>query len=84
MPKSYGNFIAGRWTPSSTKATIESRSPATRKLLATFPQGTRAEVGDAVASADAARVSWKRMPAPRRGELLLKAAQILREQKDRL
>ena len=84
MPKSYGHFIGGRWTTSSTKATIESRSPATRKLLATFPQGTRAEVGEAVASADATRGAWKRMPAPRRGELLLAAAKILRERKDKL
>lgn len=84
MPKSYGHFIAGRWVASSAKETIESRSPATRKLLATFPRGTRAEVGQAVASAEAARGSWKRMPAPRRGELLLTAAKILRERKDKL
>lgn len=84
MPKSYGHFIDGRWTRSATKAVIESRSPATRKLLATFPQGTRADMADAVAAADAARMAWKRMPAPRRGEILLRAAQILRERKAQL
>ena len=84
MPKSYGHFIAGRWNAPSAKATIESRSPATRKLLATFPQGTRAEMGEAVAAAEGARGAWKRMPAPRRGELLLRAAQIFRERKDKL
>jgi alpha-ketoglutaric semialdehyde dehydrogenase len=84
MPKSYGQFIAGRWSPSSNKATIESRSPATRKLLATFAQGSRADVADAVGAAESARGAWKRMPAPRRGELLLRAAQIFRERKDRL
>ena len=84
MPKEYGNLIAGQWTPPSRNGTIESRSPATRKLLATFPRSARKEVEKAVGAAEAARSSWRRMPAPRRGELLLTAAQIFRKKKDEL
>lgn len=84
MVQEFGNFSNGQWATTVTKDRIESRSPATRKLLATFPQSTRADVGRAVEAAMAARASWRRTPAPRRGELLLRAAQILRKEKERL
>jgi alpha-ketoglutaric semialdehyde dehydrogenase len=84
MPKTYGHFVEGRWATPKGKATLESRSPATRKLLASFPQGTRQDMSTAIAAAVGARAAWKRMPAHRRGELLLRAAQIFRERKERL
>src|SRR5687768_6309439 len=84
MAKPYGVFVNGRWSPSASKEQIESRSPATGKTIATFPAGTRADVSNAIQAAESARAAWRRTPAPRRGEMLLRAAQILRERKDAL
>ena len=84
MPDVFGHFIGGSWVASSSKATIESRSPTTGKLLATFPRGSRRDMAKAVKEAQRASEAWRRMPAPRRGQILLAAAQVLRERKPKL
>src|ERR1044072_1936453 len=84
MPRSYGLFLEGKWSDGAKGQVLESRSPATRKLLATFRKGTRKDVADAVGVAQAAAGAWRRTPAPKRAELLLRAAQTLPERKDRL
>ncbi len=77
----YGQFIGGTWVDSESRARIESRSPATGELLATFPSGTRGDAVKAIEAATGAFQSWRRTPAPRRGDLLLRAAQSIRERK---
>jgi alpha-ketoglutaric semialdehyde dehydrogenase len=84
MVKEFGHFVNGAWTKPSKGAVIESRSPTDGRLLATFGQGSAKDVDSAVKAALAALGEWRRMPAPRRGEILLRAAQILRERKDAL
>ena len=37
----YGQFIGGKWVNSTSSARIESRAPATGRLIATFPDGTK-------------------------------------------
>jgi len=80
----FGVFIAGKWTKSSSKEWIETRAPATGKLLARFANGNREDVVKAIAAAEAAFPAWSATPAPRRGEILLRAAQILRARKAEL
>ncbi|MGB9633542.1 MAG: aldehyde dehydrogenase family protein, partial [Chloroflexaceae bacterium] len=41
------------------------------------------DVNDAVAAAKAAYPAWRRVPAPRRGEILLRAAELLQARKER-
>src|SRR6188508_1335840 len=64
--------------------TLESRSPATGDLIGTFPRSTPEDVDRAVASAKAAYEDWRLVPAPRRGEILFRFAELVREAKDEL
>jgi acyl-CoA reductase-like NAD-dependent aldehyde dehydrogenase len=82
--KTYGLFIDGKWIPSKTGKTFETKSPVTGEVLATFPQGTKDDVIKAIDAAEKAFPKWKKHPAPKRGEIIFKAASIMREKKDEL
>ncbi len=78
-------FIAGAWVASSSGATFESRNPADRRdLIGRFQQGTPADVAMAVRAAEMAFPAWRATPAPKRGELLYRFAQLMAEHKERL
>ena len=83
MVQEYGLFYGGEWRTSEGKR-FETRNPATGEVLATFPMATRDEVDAAVRSAKDAFGSWRKTPAPRRGDLLLDAAGVLRRRKEEL
>ncbi len=79
------NFIAGEWVASVSGRTFESRNPANRDdLVGTFAASTAADVAMAVRSAEMAFPAWRATPAPRRGEILLEYARLLRRDKERL
>jgi aldehyde dehydrogenase (NAD+) len=61
--------------------TFESTSPATGEVLGTFPASGAEEIGRAVATARAAFEKWRLVPAPRRGEILYRFAQVLEREK---
>ncbi len=61
--------------------TFESTSPATGEVLGTFPKSDAADVERAVETARAAFETWRLVPAPRRGEILYRFAQILEREK---
>jgi acyl-CoA reductase-like NAD-dependent aldehyde dehydrogenase len=64
--------------------TFESTSPATGEVIGTFPSSGAEDVDRAVATAKAAYEEWRLVPAPRRGEILFRFAQILEHEKDSL
>jgi acyl-CoA reductase-like NAD-dependent aldehyde dehydrogenase len=66
--------------PNSTGSWFEKRSPIDDRVVASVARGTAADVARAVSAADAAAVAWGRLPAPRRGEILGRAAALLRAQ----
>jgi acyl-CoA reductase-like NAD-dependent aldehyde dehydrogenase len=79
------NHIGGRWLWPEGAAAIESRNPADwRDVVAVAPDSSAAIVDAAVASARAAWPSWKRMPPPRRGDIIQRAGDILAREKERL
>src|SRR5262245_20008770 len=79
----YHNFIGGAWVPSGSNQTFENRNPAdTSDLIGTFQSSTRQEVEAALAEAGKAYDSWRHVPAPRRAELLFRAAQIIADRKE--
>jgi aldehyde dehydrogenase (NAD+) len=80
--KRYGLYINGEWADSASGRTFESRDPATGLILGEFARGTHTDVSRAVDAAKKAFPKWKRLPAPKRGEILLKAASIMRERKN--
>jgi alpha-ketoglutaric semialdehyde dehydrogenase len=62
----------------STAGAFEKRCPIDDRVVAQVARGTAADVARAVDAAAAAADAWGRMPAPRRGEILGRAAALLR------
>jgi len=80
----YGLFIDGNWTEFKPENSFETNNPATGAVLAAFNKATKEDVIAAIDAAEAAFPEWKRFPAPRRGEIILRAAHIMQERKDEL
>jgi aldehyde dehydrogenase (NAD+) len=80
---SYRNFVNGRWVSAESKDSFENRSPANQDdLIGLVPTSSAADVDAAVGAARAAFPRWRLVPAPKRAEILYRAAQILSERKD--
>ena len=81
--KVFKNFIDGEWVEASTGETFENRNPAdTRDLVGIFQKSAKADVDAAVAAAKRAFTKWRLVPAPRRAEVVFRAAEILIERKE--
>jgi aldehyde dehydrogenase (NAD+) len=81
----YHNLIDGEWTPSVSGQLFENRNPANcEDLIGRFPQSAAEDVARAVDAARAAYVRWRLVPAPRRAEILFRAAQLLADRKEAL
>jgi len=77
-PKTYLNFIGGEWRPSVSGQTFDDTNPARRsEVVARFQRSTAADVDAALRAAEEALPMWRAMPAPVRGEIILKAALLL-------
>ncbi len=78
MPSHFLNFIGGEWVACRTKATFANVNPANiDEIVGLFQASTADDVDAAFAAAAAAQPAWAALPAPRRGEYLFKAAEIL-------
>jgi alpha-ketoglutaric semialdehyde dehydrogenase len=64
-----------------SRSTLESTSPADGALLGTVPKADEAAVDRAVETAAAAYEEWRLVPAPKRGEILFRFAQVLEREK---
>src|SRR5690349_20884500 len=81
--KVYKNFIDGEWVEPSTGETFENRNPADhRDVVGIFPKSGKADVEAAVDAAKRAFKKWRLVPAPRRAELVFRAAEMLAERKE--
>jgi alpha-ketoglutaric semialdehyde dehydrogenase len=78
------NFIGGEWVTAESGETFDSVAPATGETLASFPRSGAADVERAVAAAKAAFEEWRLVPAPQRGAILFRLAELLRDRKDEL
>lgn len=85
MPQSVRNFIGGEWLDAVGKKSFESRNPAdNRDKVADVARSGREDVDRAVAVAREAFPGWRLTPAPRRGEMLFRVAELLVREKRRL
>src|SRR3984893_16332430 len=81
--KVFKNFIDGEWVESSTGETFEDRNHAdTRDVVGIFQKSAKTEVAAAVDAAKRAFSKWRLVPAPRRAEIVFRAAEILIERKE--
>ncbi len=85
MAEAYLNYIGGKWLPAQAGSTFESRNPAhPAEVIGTFPRSGAEDVKAAVTAAEEAHRSWRLVPAPHRGEVILKAALLLEQRKEEL
>lgn len=85
------NLINNEWLNSETERRMgtgnrfDSFNPADiRECIGAFPRSNFIDVNAAVAAAKKAYSKWKLVPAPKRGEILFRTAQILKERKEKL
>jgi len=79
------NYINGKWVDSKSGETFDSINPANRdEVIGIVPKSGREDVDQAVKAAREAYEAWRFTPAPRRGEILFRAAEILLRDKEPL
>src|SRR6266567_1312452 len=82
-PRIFKNFINGEWVESRSGKAYENRNPAnTDELVGMFVSGTEEDANQAVDAAKEAYKKWRLVPAPKRGEILFRAAELLVERKE--
>jgi acyl-CoA reductase-like NAD-dependent aldehyde dehydrogenase len=79
----YLNYIGGEWVEPKSGNYLEVHNPAdTRDLVGRFPASALEDVDRAVDVAAEAFQKWRKVPAPRRAEILFKAGEILIQRKE--
>jgi aldehyde dehydrogenase (NAD+) len=85
MGERFQNFIDGKWVDAANGTTFEDINPANKtEVLGSFPRSDHRDVDRAVEAAKAHFAEWRRIPAPRRAEILFRAAEILLRRKEEL
>ncbi len=84
-PRTFRNFIAGKWTTPSTGTYFENRNPANwQDLIGRFPDSGPADIEAAVTSAREGFRRWSRTPAPVRGDVLRRVGDLLVARKEEI
>ncbi|KZF23827.1 methylmalonate-semialdehyde dehydrogenase [Xylona heveae TC161] len=78
------NFIGNQFIASKTRSWSPAFDPSTQKLLTRVPESTQNEVHEAVASAERAQLSWRRLPLTKRREHLYRLTEIFRVNRAKL
>ena len=82
--KVFKNYINGEWVESRSGKVIENRNPAnTSELVGMFPASNEEDVSDRHWTRPRTPIDkWRLTPAPKRAEILYRAAEILIERKE--
>jgi aldehyde dehydrogenase (NAD+) len=84
MVQTYKMYIDGKWVNSDSGETFTKINPANLEKIGEFQKGNEKDVKKAVDAAEDAFVKWSSLPAPKRGEILFKVGQLLKENKEEL
>ena len=84
MANTYENYIGGRWIPPKSDKHFQRENPANGEIIGSFPDSGSDDVAAAVAAAAEAYPRWRATPAPRRAEILFRAAEIMLARKEEL
>ncbi len=80
----YHNLIGGQWLPAASGKTILNFNPADHaEVVGEFPSSDAEDVDRAVAAAKQAFAAWHLVPAPKRAEILLRARNLLVQNKEK-
>jgi alpha-ketoglutaric semialdehyde dehydrogenase len=77
-PRQVNHWIDDAEVSTESGARFEKRSPIDDRVIATIARGSASDSRAAVDAAVRAAEGWSRLPAPRRGEVLERAAALLR------
>ncbi len=78
----FQNLIGGKWQEAESGQNFANYNPATGEILGYFPLSGEADADAAVAAARAAFEKWRLVPAPKRGEILFSAGELLKQHKE--
>jgi aldehyde dehydrogenase (NAD+) len=79
------NYINGKWVDSRSIKTFRSINPANKdEVVGIVSKSGREDVDQAIKAAREVYEEWRLLPAPRRGEILFRAAEILLRNKESL
>jgi aldehyde dehydrogenase (NAD+) len=79
----YHNFIGGEWKSTQSGEKFISTNPArVSEIIGYYQKSNAADLEDAVKAATMAQPTWETTPAPARGEVLYRAAQILEQRQE--
>ena len=85
MADGFKNYVGGAWVEAGSRKTFENRSPANRHdLIGLFPASSQDDVDRAVQAAKNAFAHWRLVPAPKRGEILYRVGELLRQHKEEI
>ena len=77
-------FIDGQWVDSVTGKRVEVENPSNEEIIGSIPDGNEEDAEIALASAQRAAAAWAAMPAVERGNLLIKLADLIKANRERL
>lgn len=79
------NMIDGEWTEAEGGRTLENRNPAdARQVLGQVVRSTKNDARRAIDAAKKAFDAWRKVPAPKRGAIVLDAMRLMIERKEAL
>ncbi|MBI4570812.1 MAG: aldehyde dehydrogenase family protein, partial [Chloroflexi bacterium] len=84
MDRSYLNYINGKWLEPRSDRRFERENPANGEAIGSFPSSGEEDVAAAVGAAAEAFDAWRGTPAPRRAEVLFRAAELMVARKEEL
>src|ERR687891_1613754 len=82
--REYQNYVGGEWVDAASGERFESTSPADGEPIGVFPRSAAEDVDRAAAAAKEAFREWRLVPAPKRGEILFRFAQLVVDAKEEL
>src|SRR5206468_10294934 len=77
-------FIDGVWKSGEGRDSHPVVNPVDAQPIADLPYATRADLDEALAASERAWPDWRAMDVEKRGAILHKAAQLLRERADHI
>ena len=84
MYSKFGQFIDGKWQPSSNKETYDVINPATEEVIGKASKASPADVDKALKSAEKGFAVWKKYSPWNRAAIIRKIADLMRKKNNEL
>ena len=84
MYSKFGQFIDGKWQPSTNKETYEVINPATEEVIGKASKASPADVEKALKSAEKGFAIWKKFSPWNRAAIIRKIADLMRKKNNEL